>query len=91
VTLRTPVVICYRCGKCGEIWTVGKPGISSAPHWGSVLSRRAGAPHQATSPPSCPPRTLQGGIWDGPPVSPGILLTRTEVCRSLDEVLDVNE
>ena len=32
VTLRTAIVICYRCDKCGEIWTLGKPGISSAPH-----------------------------------------------------------
>ena len=56
VTLRTPVVICYRCDKCGESWTVGKPGFSSAPHRGSVLSRREGARHRATSPPSCPPR-----------------------------------
>ena len=55
-----------------------------------------------------PSPTLQGAIWDGHLVSPGIgvelhkpkgdggvevngLLSRTQVCRSLDEVLDVNE
>ena len=32
VTLRMPVVICYRCDKCGESWTLGKPGMSSVPH-----------------------------------------------------------
>jgi hypothetical protein len=32
VTLRTPFVIYYHCEKCGEIWTLAKPGIGNKPN-----------------------------------------------------------